>query len=184
MPKKLTYKDFLYKAQKTHGVKYIYTNVKYKSFNKKVEIICSIHGSFFQTPASHLKGKGCSKCVRFELEQRPRTLICDIDGTIIKHCGDITKQSNCSEILPGVKEFWKKIDRKCWKIILITGRRESERETTIAMLKKIGIFYDELIMGATSGPRILINDLKPDSTEPMALAVNLIRNKGMMGLDI
>lgn len=110
---------------------------------------------------------------------RPPTYIIDIDGTIVRHCGDITKQSNTSEVLPGVLNFWKNIDKKGCKIILITGRRESQRESTKTMLQKLGIFYDELIMGVTSGQRILINDLKPDSDEPTAIAINLKRNKGL-----
>ena len=29
---------------------------------QKIEIICPIHGSFFQTPTSHLSGSGCPEC--------------------------------------------------------------------------------------------------------------------------
>ena len=29
---------------------------------QKIEIICPIHGSFFQTPTSHLSGSGCLEC--------------------------------------------------------------------------------------------------------------------------
>jgi hypothetical protein len=36
--------------------------VIYRGYHKNVEIICKEHGSFPQTPANHLNGKGCSKC--------------------------------------------------------------------------------------------------------------------------
>lgn len=45
-----------------HNNKYDYTNALYVNSNTKIDIICSIHGSFFQTPETHLRGRGCKKC--------------------------------------------------------------------------------------------------------------------------
>jgi len=45
-----------------HGNKYDYSKVIYKSIKSKIEIICNLHGSFYQTPNTHLKGSGCPKC--------------------------------------------------------------------------------------------------------------------------
>lgn len=45
-----------------HGERYGYEKVEYVGYAKKVKIICKIHGPFFQTPASHLQGAGCSTC--------------------------------------------------------------------------------------------------------------------------
>jgi hypothetical protein len=42
--------------------KYDYSQVKYRASNKKIMIICPIHGRFKQLPYDHLKGKGCPKC--------------------------------------------------------------------------------------------------------------------------
>lgn len=39
--------------------------MKYENGRKKVEIICPIHGSFFQTPEGHLSGRGCKSCTYF-----------------------------------------------------------------------------------------------------------------------
>jgi hypothetical protein len=50
-------------------------------------------------------------------------------------------------------------------------------------LSDIGIFYDKLIMGVGGGPRIIINDNKPDGRET-AFAYSLERNKGISSLDI
>ncbi len=53
---------FKEKARKKHGNRYIYDNVNYVNNKTKVEIICSIHGSFPQTPSNHLSGQGCPDC--------------------------------------------------------------------------------------------------------------------------
>jgi hypothetical protein len=55
-------KSFIEQAIFIHGDNYDYTNVIYKNNRTPVEIICSIHGSFFQAPTPHLAGSGCFKC--------------------------------------------------------------------------------------------------------------------------
>lgn len=59
---RLTKDDFIEKARKIHGDDYIYENVEYINSWTKVCIICKKHGEFWQTPNSHLSGKGCKKC--------------------------------------------------------------------------------------------------------------------------
>ena len=54
--------EFIEKAKKIHGDKYDYSKVEYTRNSIPVEIICNKHGSFIQTPASHLSGCGCPKC--------------------------------------------------------------------------------------------------------------------------
>lgn len=54
---------FITGAMRVHGDLYDYSNVIYNGNKEKVEIICSIHGSFYQTPCNHVSLKqGCSKC--------------------------------------------------------------------------------------------------------------------------
>ena len=53
---------FLKKAIDVHKNKYDYSVVDYKNTNTKIQIICLIHGEFFQTPHSHLAGRHCPKC--------------------------------------------------------------------------------------------------------------------------
>ena len=53
---------FIEKAREIHGNKYDYSKVKYENSQKKVCIICPEHGEFWQTPNSHLNGRGCPKC--------------------------------------------------------------------------------------------------------------------------
>lgn len=56
---KLNTKIFIEKAIKKHGNIYDYSNVNYINTNTKITIICKKHGSFNQTPNSHLRGNGC-----------------------------------------------------------------------------------------------------------------------------
>lgn len=60
--KKLTQEEFIEEARKIHGDRYDYSKAIYKNYETKVEIVCSIHGSFFQRPHRHLDGGGCSSC--------------------------------------------------------------------------------------------------------------------------
>lgn len=53
-------KDFI----KVHGNKYDYSKVNYVKSDKKITIICPIHGEFEQIPDNHLQGHGCPKCNR------------------------------------------------------------------------------------------------------------------------
>lgn len=117
--------------------------------------------------------------------QRPKTVICDIDGTIVEHMKPNEAANPNSEMkpLPGSIDKLMEWEKKGYNIILITGRKESTRHATTIQLANAGIFYDQLIMGVGGGQRILINDLKPDMSET-AFSVNVERNKGISALNI
>ena len=53
---------FIDKAIRTHGKRYDYSAVEYSSSSEKVCIICPEHGEFWQSPAEHVRGKGCPVC--------------------------------------------------------------------------------------------------------------------------
>jgi len=55
--------EFIEKAIKVHGNKYDYSKVNYINNCTIVEIICPYHGSFNQTPNSHLMGQNCRNCI-------------------------------------------------------------------------------------------------------------------------
>lgn len=60
---KVSLAEFIERAQRIHGDKYDYSNVLYQSMSEPVEIICPVHGSFMQTPHSHIVlGHDCPKC--------------------------------------------------------------------------------------------------------------------------
>mgnify|MGYP003134790492 FL=1 len=120
-------------------------------------------------------------------EKAPKTIFCDIDGTIIKHPNhdgnerlyDIPKPAHNAEALPGtLMKLWQ-WESKGYHIILTTGRKESMRKTTEDQLRRLGIFWDHLIMGLGSGQRYLINDLEPGTNVNTANAINLERDAGI-----
>ena len=114
----------------------------------------------------------------------PKTIVCDIDGCVLQHhgtLGDITKGP--AKLLPGVEKMFNEWnDHSCF-IVLLTGRKESARQFTETQLREVGLFWDVLIMGATRGERILVNDKKPSGYHT-ARAINLDRNKGMQDIDM
>jgi hypothetical protein len=59
---KLTTDIFIRRANKIHKNKYNYDLVNYLDSHTKVNVVCKIHGSFKQTPTSHLNGNGCPQC--------------------------------------------------------------------------------------------------------------------------
>lgn len=60
--KKKTFTQFVSEAQLIHGERYLYIENTYNSAREKMDISCSIHGIFQQTPNKHLAGQGCRKC--------------------------------------------------------------------------------------------------------------------------
>jgi hypothetical protein len=60
--KKDNFNIFVKKATQVHGDTYDYSLVTYVNSKQKIKIICSIHGTFDQSPNHHLNGAGCPKC--------------------------------------------------------------------------------------------------------------------------
>lgn len=63
---------FIKEANTLHNGKYDYSLVDYKGSDKRVIIICPIHGEFKQKPKHHLSGSGCQKCAIEERSQKRR----------------------------------------------------------------------------------------------------------------
>lgn len=59
---RVTLESFIERSNKIHGNKYDYSKVDWVNTKIKVEIICPVHGSFFQKPYKHLEGQGCPDC--------------------------------------------------------------------------------------------------------------------------
>ena len=113
-------------------------------------------------------------------DARPATIFCDIDGTLVEHINPhkASMPNSSMKLLEGTAECLLNWDKKGYRIILTTGRKESLREQTEKQLKKCGIFYDQLVMGIGGGRRYLIND-KKENGEKYAACFNVDRNKGL-----
>jgi hypothetical protein len=56
---------FIEKAKCIHGDEYCYDLVSYVNSITKVVLICNDHGEFTQSPANHLRGRGCPDCAMY-----------------------------------------------------------------------------------------------------------------------
>jgi hypothetical protein len=65
---------FIEKVQKKRGNRYEYHKVKYIDAKTNVEIICPVHGPFFRSPDSHLRGSNCIDCSIIQSSQKRRKL--------------------------------------------------------------------------------------------------------------
>lgn len=57
-----TREQFIHEANLIHNGVYLYDQSKYIKGIEKIDILCTIHGLFKQTPNNHIKGQGCPKC--------------------------------------------------------------------------------------------------------------------------
>ena len=65
------YDKFLEQERLIHSDLYDYNHKTYKNSKTPIEIICKKHGSFKQTPDSHINGKhGCPDCGDEEISER------------------------------------------------------------------------------------------------------------------
>ena len=114
-----------------------------------------------------------------------KTIICDIDGTLLNYLHDVIPHSGHKRdhvALPGVVKKMRQWEVQGCRIIIITGRRESERARTEKDLRFHNIPYDMLIMGFADTGRVLINDVGGKG-ECKAHAVSLPRDQGFEGFD-
>ncbi len=127
-------------------------------------------------------------------ESLNKTWFIDIDGTIVKHCSndeideainsDGEKSYLMEEPIKSSVEFLKNIPKND-TIILTTARDEKHRQHTLKMLEHFEVRYDNIMFDLRSGPRYLVNDIKPigavENSEPLktAFAINVERDEGI-----
>lgn len=117
---------------------------------------------------------------------KPRTIFCDLDGTLVAHRGTLDKciQSGIdASLLPGAEEWLQAVYAAGHRLIITTGRPECARQKTEYLCQRVGIYYHQLIMDCTPGVRMIVND-KKDSGTATAEAVNLTRNQGFTREDV
>ncbi len=112
----------------------------------------------------------------------------DVDGTIMEHQSDFrlldalfNKEWRLDNILPGVAHLWEQIPEQDY-IVITTARPSFFRYMTEKALKSHGLRFDYILMDLPSGPRILVNDTKPEEEGGMetAYAIPVERNKGLV----
>jgi len=101
--------EFIEMSKIIHGEKYDYSFVKTTKHNKRIKLICKIHGKFFTTPNLHLKhNQGCPKCSRYQ-------------GKFTKNTKDFVKYSR---IIHGNKYSYKLVNYVSkYEKVLITCKK-------------------------------------------------------------
>lgn len=113
-----------------------------------------------------------------------KTVFVDIDGTILKFLRPFSKsitQQSANKLLPGVYDLFQEWEAEGSYIVLTTARPECLRSITEKHLLSFGLFWHQLIMGLGNGPRLLINDIKPNGSLG-AFAINVKRNEGLKNI--
>ena len=64
--------SFIERVEPRHETKYDYSKCIWVDKNTKLEIICPVHGSFFQLPKNHLQGYGCPSCGKLKAIRRKK----------------------------------------------------------------------------------------------------------------
>lgn len=100
----------------------------------------------------------------------------DLHGTLVVHQAP---EEYGEDLIPlkGAVEKTRSIYPK--KIVIVTGMPCGYRRFLEEQLTRLGFCFDDLILGAGSGPRYLVNDLKPASRciGETAIAINRQRNQ-------
>lgn len=79
-----TLEQFIRESRLVHGNRYNYDKSVYIGNHSKLEIVCKLHGSFWQTPHTHLyrDKSGCPKCKLSKGEQK---IIAYLDANQVKY---------------------------------------------------------------------------------------------------
>lgn len=114
------------------------------------------------------------------IKRNYETIICDIDGVLIKHNNHSNNNYNDNILIKESVEKFKKWKNENKRIILMTARPINTKQQCIKMLNHKGIFFDDIIMDVNPGTRYIINDIKPSHIfTKQAIGVNIIRNNGI-----
>lgn len=144
-----TQDDFIQRSQQVHGNKYDYSLVNYKNSRTKVIIVCSLHGSFSQTPSAHLGGSrrlggsrpsqgcpecaGCKKKTTQEFIEKSRLIHGDrYDYSLAQYINSVTRVRLCCKIHGEFLQFpGSHLDghgcSQCGKIVAASNRSRSRR---------------------------------------------------------
>jgi ribonucleotide monophosphatase NagD (HAD superfamily) len=105
------------------------------------------------------------------------TAFIDVDGVLFRHKekGASLQWTGDHDPIPGSIDLLDEMERRGWHVVLTTARPESNRPVLERELREAGLIYHQLVMGVTSGVRVIVNDAKPGGAQS-AVAVTTERN--------
>ena len=107
------------------------------------------------------------------------TYFVDIDVTIFVYRKFETYKTSKAQVINSTKQFLQEKSEQGHCIVLTTARPENLREHTIQELEENNIPFNQIVMGIERGPRYLLNDMDPNEPGERAIAINLLRDKGI-----
>lgn len=145
--------------------------------NNKEIVLSKTKNAYFYGDVKMLKD-----CV--EKRRNEMTIFCDIDGVLLEHYDHSTNNPELNNTLDGFSKL-RELSEKNHKIILTTARSNKNRKQLEQLLLSKDIYYDQLVTGLPSGPRIIINDRKPSKAfTPQSNCLEVVRNSGLQNLNI
>lgn len=145
--------------------------------NNKQIVLSKVKNAYFYGDVEMLED-----CI--EKRRNEMTIFCDIDGVLLEHYDHSTNNSELNNTLCDFSKL-RDLSQKNHKIILTTARSNKNRKQLESLLLSKNIYYDQLITGLPSGPRILINDRKPSKVfTPQSNCLEVVRNNGLQNLNI
>lgn len=132
------HENFILECHKIHGSKYDYSKVDYVNSHTKIEIVCLFHGSFFQTPNSHLDGQGCPICNRNHhksvSDYNQSTKVCKkchVEKLVSEYYIDgHYYRRNCKECEKAIKVDYRKVPANKDRMRLYHRRYKNKRRLT------------------------------------------------------
>tara|TARA_R100000008_G_C3561375_1_gene156406 strand:- start:627 stop:1052 length:426 start_codon:yes stop_codon:yes gene_type:complete len=127
-------------------------------------------------------------------ESTNKTWFIDIDGTLVYHQTDENLDRVIEELGAESHIVEKPIEESVSfindippddTIIITTARDSKHKDHTLRMLNHFNIRYDDVLFDLRSGPRVVVNDVKPigaaGNDKPMktAYAINVERDAGV-----
>jgi hypothetical protein len=102
------------------------------------------------------------------------TLFLDLDGVLVTNGSEYFKNQwkDSKPIIDNINCLY---DYNFY-IIITSSRPEKMRDITAKQLQKIGVRYDELLLGLPSCKRIVINDKSNNNSTDTSFSINLDRN--------
>lgn len=111
--------------------------------------------------------------------EKKNTIFCDIDGTIFKYRKFTEYETTKAVPIQSTIVYLNDQYNLGHMIVLTTARPSYMHDHTVNELQTNSVPFHKLVMGIERGPRYLINDMDPSNHEKRAIAINLIRDKGI-----
>lgn len=104
-----------------------------------------------------------------------KTWFLDFDGTLVEQRSYL---ADSDYVLKDTFRLFEELIMDDDFVVITTGREEHHRSRIESFMNKHGFRFDLIVCGLPTGPRIVVNDTKPDGTKT-AYAFNATRDQGV-----